>query len=144
MSCKVRTREVTGVFHSRKALVDAAEEAAGGRVRPQADIDVSASFDELQRRLSYGAIPAPDIADIPTAPRQPFLGEDDVEVVIAVCRLRLAGCAAAVAMAFFLVVKDFRPIPVGDFIGCDWVRIIGRCGCAFGRVGGCSASARED
>ncbi len=108
---KVRTREVTGVFHSRKALVDAAEELLVAGF-DRADIDVSASFDELQRRLSYRAIPAPDIADIPTAPRQPFLGEDDVEVADAVVGC-VAGCAAAVAMAFFLVVKDFRPIPVG-------------------------------
>jgi hypothetical protein len=108
---KVRTREVTGVFHSRKALVDAAEELLVGGF-DRADIDVSASFDELQRRLSYGAIPAPDIADVPTAPRQPFLGEDDVEVADAVAGC-VAGSAAAVAMAFFLVVNDFRPIPVG-------------------------------
>src|SRR6202043_2812093 len=66
----------------------------------------------LQRRLSYGAIPAPDIADVPAAPRQPFLGEDDVEVADAVVGC-VAGSAAAVAMAFFLVVNDFRPIPVG-------------------------------
>jgi hypothetical protein len=46
---KVRTREVTGVFHSRKALVDAAEELLVAGF-DRADIDVSASFDELQRR----------------------------------------------------------------------------------------------
>ncbi|MGZ3293761.1 MAG: hypothetical protein ACXU9D_10880 [Xanthobacteraceae bacterium] len=107
---EVRTREVTGVFHSRKALVDAAEELLVAGF-DRADIDVSASFDELQRRLSC-AIPAPDIADVPTAPRQPFLGEDDVEVADAVVGC-VAGSAAAVAMAFFLVVNDFRPIPVG-------------------------------
>src|ERR1700737_5212587 len=85
---RMRTREVTGVFHSRKALVDAAEELLVAGF-DRADIDVSASFDELQRRLSYGAIPAPDIADVPTAPRQPFLGDDDVEVADAV-----VGCVA--------------------------------------------------
>ena len=108
---KVRTREVTGVFHSRKALVDAAEELLVSGF-DRADIDVSASFDELQRRLSYSAIPPADVADVPTAPRQPFLGDDDVEVADAVVGC-VAGGAAAVAMAFFLVVKDFRPIPVG-------------------------------
>jgi hypothetical protein len=43
---KVRTREVTGVFHSRKALVDAAEELLVAGF-DRADIDVSASLDEL-------------------------------------------------------------------------------------------------
>ena len=108
---KVRTREVTGAFHSRKALIAAAEELLVAGF-DRADIDVSASFDELQRRLSYSAIPPPDLADIPAAPRRAFLGEDDVELADAVVGC-VAGCAAAVAMAFFLVVKDFRPIPVG-------------------------------
>jgi hypothetical protein len=39
------------------------------------------------------------------------LGEDDVEVADAVVGC-IAGSAAAVAMAFFLVVNDFGPIPV--------------------------------
>jgi hypothetical protein len=108
---KVRTREVTGAFHSRKALIAAAEELLVAGF-DRADIDVSASFDELQRRLSYSAIPPPDLADIPAAPRRPFLGEDDVKLADAVVSC-IAGCAAAVAMAFFLVVKDLRPIPVG-------------------------------
>lgn len=108
---QVRTREVTGVFHSRKALDAAVQDLLLADV-DRADIDVSASVDELQRRLNYSAIPAPDLADIPTAPRQPFLGEDDVEVADAVVGC-VAGSAAAVAMAFFLVVNDFRPIPVG-------------------------------
>jgi hypothetical protein len=70
---KVRTREVTGVFHSRKALVDAAEELLVAGF-DRADIDVSASFDELQRRLSYGAIPAPDIVDVSERAAATFFG----------------------------------------------------------------------
>src|ERR1700727_415135 len=94
---KVRTHEVTGVFHSRKALVDAAEELLVAGF-DRADIDVSA-FDELQRWLSYSAIPPPDLADIPAAPRRPFLGEDDVELADAVVGC-VAGCAAAVWRSF--------------------------------------------
>jgi hypothetical protein len=41
----MRTREVTGVFHSRKALIDAAEELLVAGI-DRADIDVSASVDE--------------------------------------------------------------------------------------------------
>src|SRR3981081_3412829 len=94
---KVRTREVTGAFHSRKALIAAAEELLVAGF-DRADIDVSASFDELQRRLSYSAIPLPDLADLPTAPRQPFLGDDDVKVADAGVGC-VAGGAAAVASA---------------------------------------------
>jgi hypothetical protein len=110
---QVRTREVTGVFHSRKALIDAAEDllVAG---TDRADIDVSASFDELQRRLNYRAIPPRDLADAPTVPRQPLVADDDVLVSDAVVG-SVAGCAAALAMAFFLLVKDISPILVGIF-----------------------------
>jgi hypothetical protein len=53
----VRAREVTGVFHSRKAF-DAAVQDLLLADLGRADIDVSASVDELQRRLNYSAIPA--------------------------------------------------------------------------------------
>ena len=108
---RMRTREVTGVFHSRKALLAAAQEllTAGN---DRADIDVSASLDELQRRLNYASIPPADLADIPTAARQPFVGEDDTmttEVVVG----SAAGCIAALAMAFYLVARDLSPVSVG-------------------------------
>jgi hypothetical protein len=107
----VRTREVTGVFHSRKALDAAVQDLLLADV-DRADIDVSASVDELQRRLNYSAIPAPDLADIPTAPRQPYVGEDDVLGTDAVVG-SVAGCAAAVGVAFYLVAQGMQPISVG-------------------------------
>ena len=108
---RMRMREVTGVFHSRKALLAAAQEllTAGN---DRADIDVSASLDELQRRLNYASIPPADLADIPTAARQPFVGEDDTmttEVVVG----SAAGCIAALAMAFYLVARDLSPVSAG-------------------------------
>src|SRR5882762_9225561 len=54
---QIRSREVTGVFHSRKALIAAAEELLVAGF-DRADIDVSAPLDELQRRLNYSVIPA--------------------------------------------------------------------------------------
>jgi hypothetical protein len=72
---RMRTREVTGVFHSRKALIDAAEELLVAGI-DRADIDVSASVDELDQRLNYQAIPAADLADMPITPRQSFIGID--------------------------------------------------------------------
>ena len=107
----VRTREVTGVFHSRKALDAAVQDLLLADI-DRADIDVSASVDELQRRLNYSAIPAPDLADIPTAPRQPYVGEDDVLGTNAVVG-SVAGCAAAVGVAFYLVAQGMQPISVG-------------------------------
>jgi hypothetical protein len=107
----VRTREVTGVFHSRKAF-DAAVQDLLLADLDRADIDVSASVDELQRRLNYSAIPAPDLADIPTAPRRPYVGEDDVLGTDAVVG-SVAGCAAAVGVASYLVAQGMQPISVG-------------------------------
>jgi hypothetical protein len=110
---QVRTREVTGVFHSRKALHAAMHDLLVAGV-DRADVDVSASLDELQRRLNYQSIPAADLADIPTAARQPFVDEGDVlstEVVVG----SIAGCVGAIALAFYLVVRDVRPIFVGIF-----------------------------
>jgi hypothetical protein len=106
-----RTREVTGVFHSREALIAAAEDLLVAGF-DRADIDVSASFDELQRRLNYKSIPPAELADLPVAARQPLVGEDDVAISDAVLG-SVAGCASALAMAFFLVVKDFSPMAVG-------------------------------
>jgi hypothetical protein len=108
---QVRSREVTGVFHSRKALIAAAEDLLVAGI-DRADIDVSASFDELQRRLNYQSIPPADLADIPTAARQPFIGEDDVlgtGVVVG----SIAGCIVAIALAFYLVAHDVKPLSVG-------------------------------
>ena len=108
---RMRTREVTGVFHSRKALIDAAEELLVAGV-DRADIDVSASVDELDRRLNYQSIPPADLADLPITPRQPFMGIDDVLSAEAVAG-SLAGCIAAIAVAAILVARDTEPLYVG-------------------------------
>src|SRR3979409_2623666 len=108
---RIRAREVTGVFHSRKALVAAAEELLVAGI-DRAGIDVSASLDELQRRLNYQSIPAADLADIPTAARQPFTGDDGVRGTGAIVG-SVAGCIAAIAMAFYLVTRGLGPHSVG-------------------------------
>jgi hypothetical protein len=108
---RIRTREVTGVFHSRKALIDAAEELLVAGI-DRADIDVSASVDELDRRLNYQSIPAADLADMPITPRQSFMGIDDVLTTDAVVG-SLAGCIGAVAMAYFLIIRGMAPLSVG-------------------------------
>jgi hypothetical protein len=98
---RMRTREVTGVFHSRKALVAAARNLLVAGV-DRADIDVSAPLDELQRRINYKSIPAADLADMPTTARQPFVDEDD-SLTTEVIAGSAAGSVAALAMAFYLV-----------------------------------------
>jgi hypothetical protein len=110
---RIRAREVTGVFHSRKALAAAVQGLLVAGV-DRADIDVSASLDELQRRLNYQSIPPADLVDIPTAARQPFMGEDDVLNTEAVVG-SIAGCISAVALAFYLVAQDMTPLSVGIF-----------------------------
>jgi hypothetical protein len=104
---RVRTREVTGVFHSRRALDTAAQDLLSSGF-DRADIDVSASPDEQQRRLNYQAIPAADLADIPASPRRPYVGGDDrlgLEVVTA----SVVGCVVALVMAFYLVSREMTP-----------------------------------
>jgi hypothetical protein len=104
---RIRTREVTGVFHSRKALDDAAQDLLSSGF-DRADIDVSASPDEQQRRLHYQAIPAADLADIPAAARRPYVGGDDrlgLEVVTA----SVVGCVVALVVAFYLVSREMTP-----------------------------------
>jgi hypothetical protein len=108
---RVRRREVTGVFHSRKTLIDAADDLLVAGF-DRADIDVSASFDELQRRLNYQSIPPADLADIPTAARQPVIDQGDVLTTDAVAG-SLAGCIGAVAMAYFLIIRAMAPLSVG-------------------------------
>jgi hypothetical protein len=97
----MRTREVTGVFHSRKALVAPARNLLVAGV-DRADIDVSAPLDELQKRIDYKSIPAADLADMPTTARQPFVDEDD-SLTTEVIAGSAAGSVAALAMAFYLV-----------------------------------------
>ena len=110
---QVRSREVTGVFHSRKALIDAAEELLVAGI-DRADIDVSAPVDELDRRLNYQSIPAADLTDMPITPRQSFMGIDDVLSAEAVAG-SIAGCIAAIAVAAILVARGTEPLYVGIF-----------------------------
>jgi hypothetical protein len=110
---RMRTREVTGVFHSRKALIDAAEELLVAGI-DRADIDVSASVDELDQRLNYQSIPAADLADMPITPRRSFMGIEDVLSAEAVAG-SIAGCIAAIAVAAILVARGTEPLYVGIF-----------------------------
>ncbi len=105
---RTRTREVTGVFHSKKALELAAQDLLLAGV-DRADVDVSTSSDELGRRLNYQAIPPADLADLPAAPRQPFTGSDDLIGAEAVAG-SVAGCAVAVIIAALLVAWGLSPL----------------------------------
>jgi hypothetical protein len=108
---RTRIREVTGVFHSRRALELAAQDLLMAGV-DRADVDVSASSDELGRRLNYQAIPPADLADLPTAPRQSFTSGDDLIGAEAVAG-SVAGCAVAVIVAALLVAWGLSPLLVG-------------------------------
>ena len=107
----MRTREVTGVFHSKKALELAAQDLLMAGV-DRADIDISASNDELGRRLDYQAIPPHDLADLPMAPRRPFTGGDDLIGGEAVAG-SVAGCVVAVIVAALLVAWGLSPLLAG-------------------------------
>lgn len=108
---RTRAREVTGVLHSKKALELTAQDLLMAGV-DRGDIDVSASSDELGRRLNYQAIPPADLADLPTAPRQPFTGGDDLIGAEALAG-SVTGCAVAVVVAAFLVAWGLSPLLIG-------------------------------
>ena len=108
---RMRTREVTGVFHSKKALELAVQDLLIAGF-DRADIDISASSDELGRRLNYQAIPPADLADLPTTPRQPFIGGDDLIGAEAVAG-SVTGCAVAVGVAALLVAWGKSPPLIG-------------------------------
>ena len=110
---QMRTREVTGVFHSRKALIDAAETLLGAGIA-RADIDVSASVDDLDRRLNCQSIPAADLADPPLPPRRIFRRLTELPSAETVAG-GIAGCLAAIAAAAILAVHDAEPLYVGLF-----------------------------
>src|SRR6202140_5029907 len=110
---RVHTREVTGLLHSRKAAIHPAGELLVAGI-DRADIDVSASGDELDRRLNHQSIPPADLADLPITPRQPFMCIDVVLSAEAVAG-SLAGCIAAIAVAAILVARGTEPLYVGIF-----------------------------
>jgi hypothetical protein len=64
--------------------------------------------------LNYQSIPPADLADIPTAARQPFMDEGDVLSTEAVVG-SIAGCIGAIAVAYFLVIRGIGPLSVGIF-----------------------------
>lgn len=68
--------------------------------------------DESQQRLNYTSIPSADRTDISITPRRPFTGEDNVVGTKAVVG-SIAGCAAAIAVAFYLVARDVGSLTVG-------------------------------
>lgn len=105
-----RAREVTGVFHSRRALDDAAQDLLLSGF-DRSDIDLSASPDEVQRRLNYAVIHPADLADMPTTPRQPFFGDNDLLTAEAVAS-GVLGCVAAVGSALFLIIKGYDALAV--------------------------------
>jgi uncharacterized membrane protein YeaQ/YmgE (transglycosylase-associated protein family) len=65
----------------------------------------------VQQRLNYAPIPPADLTDVPTTPRQPFFGGDDLLGAEAVASSVL-GCIAAVGTALFLMLKGYDALAV--------------------------------
>jgi hypothetical protein len=98
----VRVREVTGVFHSREAL-----DAATGQLLlsgfDRSDIDVLNSVAALRQRVGGAYYVAPEeLADVPAAPRWPFIGWDDV-TVLNVTVSAIVGAATAMGTAYWVL-----------------------------------------
>jgi hypothetical protein len=93
---KARVREVTGIFHARPAL-DAAVSDLLLAGFDRADIDVVASVDEVYRRLGGAYVAPEELPDVPQAPRQPFIGREDVSVTMVAVTGSLAFVGAGAA-----------------------------------------------
>jgi hypothetical protein len=107
---------VTGVvFHSRKALNTAAEELLVSGVN-RADIDVSASADEMDRRLNYQSIPPAELAVYRTR-------RDNLSLVPKSPPAASPGAIATIAVAAYLVVRDTEPGPDRGHPGSAVLRV---------------------
>jgi Serine dehydrogenase proteinase len=93
---RARVREVTGVFYSRQAL-DAATNELLLAGFDRSDVDVLNSVSAIRDRAVY--IAHEELADVPDAPRWPFIGRDDV-TALNVTISAIIGAASAMGTAF--------------------------------------------
>jgi hypothetical protein len=115
---RARVREVTGVFKSKAALDDTAEDLLLAGF-DRADIDRIGSLDEMYRRLGKVYVAPEELADVRRAPRQPVFKWDDIDVTT-VCFVGILTFAAAAAAAFGVVVSngsDIAAITAGIMAG---------------------------
>src|SRR3984893_10410890 len=97
-----RVREVAGVFYSREAL-DAAADKLLLSGFDRSDIDVVNSPAALRERVRGAYYIAPEeLADVPGAPRWPFMGWDDV-TVLNVTISAIIGAASAMGTAYWVI-----------------------------------------
>jgi hypothetical protein len=97
-----RVREVAGVFYSREAL-DAAADRLLLSGFDRSDIDVVNSPAALRERVRGAYYIAPEeLADVPGAPRWPFMGWDDV-TVLNVTISAIIGAASAMGTAYWVI-----------------------------------------
>jgi hypothetical protein len=89
---RAKVREVTGIFYSRAALDDAVQALLLAGF-DRADIDQIGSVEEMYRRL--GAEVAPEeLPDVPEAPREHYVGREDVTTTVVAIASTLAALAA--------------------------------------------------
>jgi hypothetical protein len=96
---RARVREVTGVFYSRQAL-DAATNELLLAGFDRSDVDVLNSVSAIRDRAVY--IAHEELADVPDAPRWPFIGRDDV-TALNVTISAIIGAASAMGTAYLVM-----------------------------------------
>ncbi len=93
---RIKIREVAGVFRS-KAVEDAVKSLMLAGI-DRADIDLVGDIGTLERKLGGVFAGAEDLANLPTAPRRPFVGTIDGAVALSVVAGSSAfACGAAAA-----------------------------------------------
>jgi hypothetical protein len=98
---KIKVREVAGVFHTRAALEDAADDLLLSGF-DRADIDLMTTPDAVQEKLGGVYVADEELPDIPGVPRQAYVARDDAAGAVAVVAGMLASVAATAA-AFAIV-----------------------------------------
>lgn len=127
---RVKVREVTGVFPSRDAANPAVDDLLLSGF-DRTDIDAVAEGEPLRRRIGDIAVPAPDLADVPEAPRQEFVTPEDTAGIYALC-VSIGGCLGAMIGAIAAVAsrgttaQTIIAAVVGGAIGCGLGILIAR------------------
>lgn len=105
---RAKVREVTGVFHSRDAIDAAASDLLHAGF-DRADVDVLATLDEIYDKLGPAYVAPEELADVPKAPRRPFLGPEDVTLAMAIVA-GILGFAGAIVAVFSVLARGGTPM----------------------------------
>lgn len=99
---RVKVREVAGVFRSREALDAAVGDLLLAGI-DRGDIDLMADLKTVREKLGGVYIPLEELPDVPEAPREAFIANEDVVIPLTHAAGMLAFIGVSVAAALSIV-----------------------------------------